>query len=97
MTIERLVSLYAAGVGLAMAGMWTVLYLAGAIPELRRAPKIGTHLLAEALTGLALLLSGFACCAGGGERDPVCSPRWGCCSIWSSTAPATTLNSAMAP
>lgn len=60
MKIERFVGLYAAGVGLAMVGMWTGLSLAGDIPELATAPlEIGTHLLAEGLTALALLLSGL--------------------------------------
>jgi len=58
--IERLVGLYAVAVGLTMAGMWATLYLAGDIPELATVPfELGAHLLAEGLTALALLLSGF--------------------------------------
>jgi hypothetical protein len=71
MKIEHLVSLYAAGVGLAMVGMWTVLYLAGAIPELATAPlEIGMHLLAEGLTALALILSGFGVVRGWTRARP---------------------------
>ena len=60
MRIDRLIGLYAAGVGLAMIVMWTAIYLAGDIPELATAPlEIGAHLLAEGVTALALLLSGL--------------------------------------
>ena len=59
MTQRRLAAWYAAGVGLAIVGLWTVLVATGQVPELRTAPlEVGYHLLAELATALALVAAG---------------------------------------
>ena len=59
MRLRPLASAYAIGVGLAMLGLWTALYLTGEIPDLATAPlEIGFHLVAEGLTAIALLAAG---------------------------------------
>jgi hypothetical protein len=62
---ENLAGADAVGVGLAMLGMWTALYLAGEIPDLATAPlEIGYHLAAEGLTAVALLAAGLGVLQG---------------------------------
>ncbi|NPV77875.1 MAG: hypothetical protein HPY59_16060 [Anaerolineae bacterium] len=52
---------YGIVVGMLMLGQWAFFITAGAVPELQSAPwSIGFHLAAEALTALALILSGIA-------------------------------------
>ncbi len=59
MTIRRIAAVYAMLVGAAMIGLWTALLLTGEVPELETNPlEIGYHLVAEFLTGIALVVSG---------------------------------------
>lgn len=59
MTIRRIAAVYAMLVGAAMIGLWTALLLTGEVPELETSPlEIRYHLVAEFLTGAALVGSG---------------------------------------
>lgn len=56
----KVVGIYCAGVGIAMASLWVLFYVAGTIPGLETAPlEIGYHLLAEGLTAGFLLVAGY--------------------------------------
>ncbi|MFB6197363.1 MAG: hypothetical protein ABEI52_03705 [Halobacteriaceae archaeon] len=57
---RRVTGTYCIGIGITMASMWIVFYVAGAIPELTSAPmEIGSHLIAEGLTASFLLAAGY--------------------------------------
>ena len=65
MRLERFVGPYAAGVGLAMLGLWSVILVSGDVPELRTAPvELGVHLAAEGLTAAALFVFGVGAWRG---------------------------------
>ncbi len=58
-------SIYAIVVGLAMLGLWLMLYLKKQIPELQTEPyRIGFHLAGEALTALLLVIGGVSLLLG---------------------------------
>jgi len=58
-------ALFAIVVGLIMLAQWAFFYFSGGIPELKNEPvRIGFHLLAEVVTSLSLIVSGFALLIG---------------------------------
>lgn len=60
MTIRRLASVYSIIVGVSMIGLWIMLLSTGQVPELATEPnRITAHILAEVVTAILLLVSGF--------------------------------------
>lgn len=63
--MKKAAALYSIFVGVSMLGMWTLFYVAGAIPELATEPaRILLHMAAEALTGIALVAAGWGLLRG---------------------------------
>jgi hypothetical protein len=60
MKIQRLASIYSILVGISMIGLWIMLLSTGQVPELTTEPyRIMAHILAEVVTAVLLLGSGF--------------------------------------
>jgi len=60
MNIRKLASVYSIIIGIAMMCMWIAFLITNQVPEINTAPlKISYHLMAEFLTALLLLISGF--------------------------------------
>ncbi len=53
--------------GVSIAGMWTMFFLSGKVPEVKTEPvRLAFHLAAEGLTALALVIAGIAILIGAG-------------------------------
>jgi hypothetical protein len=60
MNVRRLASIYSIFVGISMIGLWIMLLTTGQVPELAVEPyRITAHILAEVVTAVLLLVSGF--------------------------------------
>jgi len=60
MKIEKISAFFAIVMGIFIIGTWIIFYVTDSIPELKIEPvRIGMHLLAEALTGLGLIMGGY--------------------------------------
>ena len=60
MSINKLKGIYQILIGSGMIGIWIFLYISSQIPELETEPiRIIMHIIAEVITGILLLISGF--------------------------------------
>ena len=60
MNVLKISGIYQVVIGTGMAGIWFLHFLKGEVPELQTEPaRIAMHLVAEAVTGLMLCISGF--------------------------------------
>jgi len=63
--VKKVASVFSIFIGIAMIGLWTLLYFTGNIPELTTDPmRIRMHILAETITAVMLILGGIGILTG---------------------------------